>query len=173
MAASPKLTGASVYIYSFLDMRPVEFGQAMLDQLDLQLQTALSASNATSKVLRFRDSQPGASFAPRSEFPTYGITQSTDKIPIGETIASNFAAERAFRARYRLIVYPNYLFVSGPWRVYTIHWMLFDCATNNIVWSHNYNGRSLIWLTVSESGATQARPVVKDLVAGLKADGLL
>ena len=171
--AAPKLTGAPLYIYSFLDVREEEFSSELLAEVDKQLQAALTAQNVPSKLLRFRDSTVADSFAQLTAVPTRGRSQSTELIPVGQTIQSNLDAERSFGARYRLLAFPSNFEVSGGWRFFQIRWRLIDCATNRTLWNYTYKGRNMIWLVNGERAESRAKPIVDTLIAQLQSQGFL
>ncbi|HEY1426332.1 MAG TPA: hypothetical protein VGF50_06635, partial [Caulobacteraceae bacterium] len=168
-----KLASQSVYIYSFLDVREDEFSHQVLDQIDKQLQGALAAADVKTQVLRFLDSQAATGFAQVDATPTYGRTHTSDMIPVGQTIASNLPAERAFGARFRLLVFPSKMSVAGDWRFYQIRWYLVDCATNRTVWTFTYAGKNFIWLYNGERAESRAKPIVDALVDHLRTGGWL
>ncbi|HEY3814015.1 MAG TPA: hypothetical protein VGL66_12390 [Caulobacteraceae bacterium] len=174
-AAAPHagLSGSFVYIYTFLDVREVEFGPRLLDQLDSQLMADLEKGGARAKVLRFKASQPAQAYAFKTQFPVRGSVYSTDPISVDETIQSNLADEAAVGARYRLVEFPVSVSVRGPHEYYAIRYTLIDCATGKTVWQVVNHGKHLIWVKVDEDAEGRARKMTEEVLEQLKTAGYL
>ncbi len=54
-----RLSGSSLYVYSFLDVREDGFTPKVLDQFDADLTARLSALNISSHIFRFNQSTGG------------------------------------------------------------------------------------------------------------------
>ncbi len=162
--AGASLRGKKVFIYSFLDLRDAEFGPTMLAEIDAQLTAALGKSGAAARVLRFKDSDVGRSFAATSG----GMT-----VPIGQTILSNGTEERGFGTDYRLVIFPSKMTLSGAWKYYDIRWEVFDAASGRRVWLGTSQGRHLTMWKNDEDPAARAKTIVDGAVAELGKSGLL
>ena len=171
--AATKLQGAFVYVYSFLDVRDQQFGPRMLDQLDQQLTADLSAEGVSSKVLRFKDSTVGETFAQSGQQPGAWGYSGSDLIPVNQTIASNAADERATGARFRLIVFPANFSTQGAWQFYDVRWILIDAATGVRVWQNVYKTSHLTWWRNDEDSVNRAKGMLAKVMADLKGTGLL
>ncbi|MET0332908.1 MAG: hypothetical protein ABW190_01450 [Rhizobacter sp.] len=158
------IKNTKVYAYNFLDIRDAELGATMLDEVEKQFSQGLAASGVTLKVLKFKDSEVGKSFA---------SVRGGMSIPIRRTVESNLEAERALPADYRLIIFPSNMLLQGAWRHYTIRWDLMDVKTSKVVWSSTSEGKHMVVVRSDETPAEKAKVIVDSAIAEMKANGLL
>ena len=172
-SAHGSLSGSTIYIYSFLDVRDQEFSVPLLEEIDRQLSVALKSADVDSKLLRFKDSTVGFGFTQSKNIPIYGRYSSSELIPVEQTLASNQDDERSVGAKYRLIEFPANFEVSGAWRFYSIRWILIDCANGKSVLDYIYKGRNMIWLINGERAGSRAKSIVDGVVSAMRAKGYL
>lgn len=158
------IRGSKVYAYSFLDLRDAELGADMLSQIDAQLTQSLASANVAMKVLRFKDSEPGRSFA---------TTSGGMSVPVRQTIDSNLSEEKAQGTDYRLVVFPSKITLSGAWKFYDIRWDLIDVRTGRAVWSSASQGKHLTMWKNDEDPEARAKVIVDGVVAEFKKSGLI
>ena len=158
------LKNTKLYIYSFLDARTGELGPNLLNEFDRQLTQQLAKSGITSKVLRFRDSEPGKQ---------YSFTSAGMQIPVRETIQQNLANERDMGNDYRLIIFPSLLSVQGAWRHYDVRWDLLDARTGKAVWSTQSRGKHMNAWKADEDPETRAKTIVDGIVGEMQKSNLL
>lgn len=158
------IRGAKVYAYSFLDLRDAELGSSMLAQVDAQLTQSLADANVSVKVLRFKDSEPGRSFA---------TTSGGMSVPVRQTVESNLPEEKAQGTDYRLIVFPSKITISGAWKFYDIRWDLIDAKTGRAVWSSASQGKHLTMWNNDEDPEKRAKVIVDGVVSEFKKSGLI
>ena len=177
--APSSLRGAFVYVYSFLDVRAAQFGARMLDQLDQQLVSSLAVEGVQAKVLRFKDSAVGENFS-QTTGPTVGLYGyyrggygGSDMIPVRQTIAANFADERAAGARFRLIEFPANFTNQGAWQYYDVRWELDDARTGVRLWTRTYSNTHLTWWRADEDSVHRARAMLDKVFDDLRASGYL
>lgn len=172
-AAAPRLQGKFIYIYSFLDVRESDFGPRFLDQIDAQLIADLKKGGAHAKVLRFKNSQTGQYYAFGRNVPMRGSMQTSDQVPVNETVRSNLSDEALAGANYRLIIFPSNFEQMGAGQVYQIRFVLIDCATNKTVWQTFYVGKHLTWWKNDEGAQGRAKKLTDEIVAKMTAAGYL
>jgi hypothetical protein len=158
------LKNPKIFIYSFLDIRDAEFGPNMLKEFDTQLVNTLKQADATAKVLRFKDSEPGKYFA---------ITSGGVQVPIRETIERNLENERSMGAEYRLIIFPSKITLSGAWRIYDVKWDLFSVKTGTIVWSTTSQGKHMNAWKNDEEPTARAKTIVDGIIGEMIGSKLL
>ncbi|HZY17520.1 MAG TPA: hypothetical protein VFE82_03515 [Ramlibacter sp.] len=149
------LKNARLQVYSFLDIRDVEFGPQMLNEVDRQLAAALSAESVQVRTLRFKESEPGKYFS---------STNAGVRVPVGETISSNRVEEREFPADLRLIVFPSKMTLSGAWKFYDVRWELQDVNTGRIVWTTTSHGKHLNAWKNDENPEERAKTIVDGIM---------
>jgi hypothetical protein len=162
--AGLSLRNTKVYAYSFLDLRDPEFGPSMLDELDRQLTAAFEASAVTLKVLRFRDSEIGRSYA---------LTNGGMAVPIRQTIESNAYREKALGNDYRIVIFPRRIAPAGAWKNYEIRWDLIDVRTDRVVWSSISEGRHLTLWKADEEPHERAKVIVDSVIKEMKKGELI
>lgn len=158
------LKNTKLYIYSFLDVRTGELGPNLLNEFDRQLAQQLAKSGITTKVLRFKDSEPGKQ---------YSFTSTGMQIPVRETIVQNAANEREMGADYRLIIFPSHLTVAGAWRHYDVRWDLLNARTGKVVWSTQSKGKHMNAWKQDEDPETRAKTIVDGIVGEMQKSNLL
>lgn len=160
----PSIRSSKVYAYSFLDLRDSELGSTMLSQIDSQLTQSLASASVSLKVLRFKDSDIGRSYA---------TTNSGMSVPVRQTIESNISEEKAYGAEYRLVIFPSKITLSGAWKFYDIRWDLIDVKTGNRVWSSSSQGKHLTMWKNDEDPEGRAKVIVDGVIAEFKKSGLI
>jgi hypothetical protein len=158
------IKGSRVYVYSFLDIRAKDIGQSLVNEVDAQLVSGLAESGVTSKALQFKHSEVGQS---------YSLTGGGMTVPIGPTIKANLAEERAFDAKYRLVIFPSVMRLQGAWKFYDVRWDLFDTQTNTLVWSGNSHGKHLSLYSNNENPKERAKTIVDSALAAFANSKLL
>ncbi len=164
VAAGSTLANARLQVYSFLDLRDVEFGPNMLGEVDRQLADALAQSSVAVQILRFKNSEPGKYFS---------STNSGVRVPVRETIESNSAAERSFAATHRLIIFPSKMTLSGAWKFYDVRWELLEAGTGKLLWTTTSQGKHLNAWKNDEDPQARAKTIVDGVIAELRSSKLL
>ncbi|MEP6875213.1 MAG: hypothetical protein ABI887_12685 [Burkholderiales bacterium] len=158
------LRNTSVYVYSFLDIRDVEFGPQMLGAFDRQFIKALAGSQVKASVLHFKDSDPGK---------YYSATNASMQIPVRETIVSNVPNERQAGADYRLVIFPSKMTLSGAWKFYDVRWDLVNVKNGQTVWTTSSQGKHLNAWKNDEDPEARAKTIVDGIVAEMRKSSLL
>ena len=158
------LSGARLQIYSFLDLRDVEFGPNMLAEVDRQLATALGAASVSVQNLRFKSSDPGRYFS---------STNAGMRVPVRETIDSNRASELSFAATHRLIIFPSKMTLSGAWKFYDVTWELYETNSGKLVWSTTSHGKHLNAWKNDEDPQVRAKTIVDGVMNEFRTSKLL
>jgi hypothetical protein len=158
------LRDTQIYIYSFLDAREIEFGPNLLTEFDAQFIGELEKSGVKGKILRFKDSDIGR---------YYSMTNTGMQLPVGQVIESNLSNERAFDAKYRLIIFPNRMRLSGAWKFYDVQWDLFDTQTGKRVWSTTSYGKHINMWKNDEDPRARAKTIVDGVLTELRNSRLL
>ena len=164
----PHLAGSSVYIYSFLDAREMEFTRLVLDQINGDLKERLSAASVKTDELEFLKSPTGGGFS-----AGMSVGQSSTTLPLRQVIVDTAAEEAQFGAQYRLIVVPAYFGIAGAWRFYTIRWSLVDSHTGRVVWDYSYTGKHMVMWKNSENAKARSQKILDALFAELHAKSVL
>lgn len=171
-AATMKLPGSFVYVYSFLDVRKDEYTPKVLAQFDADLVARLRALGISSKVFHFTESSRS-----QEEFfankVTDGAQSQSRMIPVGETIDGNVADERAAKARFRLVIFPDNFTLAGAWRFYDIRFMLMDIASGRTILEYAYSGKHMVILKNSENAEARSRKILDGAFAEMRAKGAL
>jgi hypothetical protein len=153
------LRNSRVFVYSFLDVRDVEFGPNMLLEFDRQLVQAFQNSDTTSTFMRFRDSDIGKYFV---------LTNSTVRVPTKEIIERNAERERTLGTEYRLIIFPVKLTRAGAWVHYDVRWELVNAKTGLAVWSTTSQGRHLNAWKNDEEPVARAKTIVDGIITEMR-----
>ncbi|WP_443749579.1 hypothetical protein [Asticcacaulis solisilvae] len=177
-SVKPNLKNATVYIYSYLDLREDHFGSDMLDKVDSKLTNGLKALDVSAKIVRYKSTEVYQQSLADDEYKatnrdvSNGFRES-GAVPVQKVIAEKQVDEIASGAKYRLIVFPKAFTSSGAWRFYTVTWTLYDTATNRKVWSHAYDGRDMIWWRETENAEGRSQKMVDAFIGALTLDGLV
>jgi hypothetical protein len=167
-APTEKLQNSKIYVYSFLDVREEYYSGKVLDQLDADLVGRLGEDMISLRILRFKNSPIGETYS-----AAQGLGQDSTMIPVGPVIEQNQADEKAFDARYRLIIFPANFSSVGAWRYYDIRWLLIDAKTGARLWNHLYSGKHLVMWSDSENAVARSKKILDELIKSLRADGLM
>lgn len=163
-----RLGGSFVYIYSFLDVRLKEFGPRMLAQIDQQLAAGFATRDVRTKLLRFRDSEPGRDPSATGEMGEAGVM-----IPVRETVRSNADDERSVGANYRLIEFPLFAGWAEWGEEYRTRWDLYEVGDSKLIWSRIYQNTHLIMFRADENAENRAKAMVDKVIEDLVVDGYL
>lgn len=158
------LKDSRLYIYSFLDIRDVEFGPTMLAEFDKQFTQELQTAGTSAKVLRFKSSGPGRYFS---------FTNSGVQIPVRDVITQNANDEKAMGAQYRLIIFPSKMTLSGAWKFYDVRWEIVDIRTDKVVWATTSRGKHLNAWRNDEDPGPRAKTIVNGIVEEMRKSKLL
>lgn len=164
-----KIGGASVYVYSFLDVRQDEFTPKVLDNFDAALTSRFNGTTVSSKILRYAQAKQAA-----GQFAARRSLQGSDNqmIPVAETILRNRADEESQKADYRLIIFPSNFVSSGAWRAYEIKFVLVNIANNQTVLDYTYQGRHMVVFKESENADGRTNKILESFFVEMRSKGL-
>src|ERR1700761_1127319 len=162
------MNGSFLYVYSFLEIRQAEYTAKVLDQFYADLAARMGASHITTKIYHYSASTPGEFY---SSLSSQG--RQSGSVPVMQTIAGNLRDERAFGARFRLIVFPSSYTLSGAWRFYQIRFVVMDAVSNARLLNFVYSGKHLVMLKNSENAEARSKKILDQLFAQLDSTGLL
>jgi hypothetical protein len=166
--AAPTVRDQPIYIYSFLDLREIEFTRKVLDALDSGLKDRLHAVNADATILEYRQT-------PQGEFlsDSLSVGQSSTAVPVRAVIAANATQEAATGAKLRMVIFPSRYDVAGAWRFYDIRWLIYAVGSNKPVLDYTYHGKHLVMLKNSENATGRANKLLDAVFDEMKAKGLI
>lgn len=153
-----KLEGEIVYIYNTLDIRTEEFSQEMLVFLNQQIVSRFKEKNVSTNVFNFKESKVGTTY----------MVAGSGTIPIDQFTSQYKSQEVDNNVNFRLLVIPSQMTVSGPWRFFTISWILVDVDTGLVVWKGVSKGEHLVQFTINEMAEKRASQIVDGLFAELE-----
>lgn len=169
------LRGASIYVYSFLDVRKRDFGPRTIDAFDNQLTARLAASAVHVKLLRFENTGAGHRFRPghmyRDTYYGDGL-HGEDMLPVVDVVRENQDDEAQSAAQYRLIVLPTDYYRNEQKKYYTIDWFLVDVKTGQTIWQYQYIGHHAAIISTG-GGADIAGKFVDSVMAAFSEKHLL
>lgn len=166
------LSQANLYVYDFLDVREKVYQPKVLDEIELQLNQWLATK---AKAVTFIRSQQ-TPFVKNRDADSWQADISTehevDRVPVGQSIASNASAEAAVGSDHQLIVFPASFTVSGVWRFYTIRFVLVR-KSDRKMWQYFYEGSHMVMLKEGERSKSRAQKIVEQLAVAMAKDGII
>lgn len=159
----PAITGAQVYVYSFLDIRNSDLGAAMVAAVNQQLVARLAERGVEAQVLTYSEAtgKPVAGWA------------GTVSVPIAQILAEHRDEETSFGADYRLIIMPASMNLYGANQSYQIRWSLVDAASDREMWMTTLRGDRTVWWSQNEDAEARAATFVNGVIAEMTGSGLL
>jgi hypothetical protein len=161
----------TIYIYSFLDMREHELGKNFMREVQHDLDEQLSQHGVHTKQVWFNDT--------RQRFYVFETAQwagtqrrDTKLIPVREVIAEKADDERAFGARYRLVMAPTNLDGTGVGYDTEVQYLLTDVKTGQVVWKATSKMDTVNWIKVDEQPVERAKMFVGGLIQEMMSAGL-
>lgn len=167
-AARGVLTGASIYAYSFLDVREDVYTPKVLDQIKTDLAERFGLIGAKLTSLAFKDTEVARRY---SSAVRPGLNSTY--VPVELVMLRNRGQEREAGAKYRLLIFPSNYTVSGSWRFYEIRWELIEVRSGRRVWGYTYSGKHLVLWRSSENSKARSKKIVDALFAQLVKDRLI
>jgi hypothetical protein len=109
LQSNTEISGSSVVVYSFLDVRKDYFGDQMLTLMNNQLVDQFKQRGVTARVVAYQgkavDTNPNAIFM--------GVNRSMVTVPLKEYIASQRPEEQKNGDKFRLMVFPSMVTTTG------------------------------------------------------------
>jgi hypothetical protein len=164
LTSDTRLSGSRIYIYSFLDIRTQELGPKLVAAIHDQLEKRLVLFGASTKLIEFRRTEIGRSFA---------VTNQAAPVPVKDTLERNRSAELEFDAKYRLMVFPRNVSVTGTGNFFSIDWMIDDISSGKEVWYMSSRGGNMKFLMGDEFPEDRAKEILDGLFQELSRRGLL
>lgn len=153
------LKNSTIHAYSMLDIRESEFGEKMLSSLNANISEKFKSRGIESTVNVFKESKTAQLFS----------ISNSGVLPVEEFVKEKTNEENISNVKYRLIILPSQMTVSGSWRFFKITWILQDAKTSKMVWKGISQGEHLVQFSVNESPDSRAEIISKSLFAQLDA----
>jgi hypothetical protein len=158
----PGISGAQVYIYSFLDLREADLGERMVAEVNERLRADLAERGIQTELVTYRQTQTDRE-------PSRGLTV---MIPVDRIVASQLSQEQALGADFRLMIIPSDMRIYGSNQSYEINWDLVDISTGEVVWTTRLQGGRTIWWSTGEDPEGRARAFVYGVIRQMELSGL-
>jgi len=156
------ISGAQVYIYSFLDVRDGDLGARMVGAVNEQIGAQLAAHGVESALVTYRE----------TDAARYTARSGSVMIPVEDIIASQLPQEEALGADYRLIIVPSEMMIYGANQSYVINWDLIDVRTGSLIWTTSLRGNRTIWWAADEDSTRRAQIFVNGVIEQMASSGL-
>ena len=168
LAGAVELRDASVYAYSFLDIREDFYTPKVLEQLNRDLTQRFSTINAQLAILDYKQTEIG-----QYSTDVIGAGPVSGYVPVELVMLRNHARERLAKAKYRLVIFPSSYTVSGSWRFYDILWVLYDAQSGRRLWSYEYSGKHLVLWKNSENFKSRSKKIIDALFVQLAKEKMI
>ncbi len=163
LGGAPSIVGSQVYIYSFIDLRETDFGDAMVNAVNRQLVERLAERSVVAQVVSYAETTAG-------KFTARG--GGSVMIPVAEIIASRLEEEAAMGADYRLIIVPSQITIYGATQQYDVRWELVNVTSGRVVWMTALRGNRTVWYSHNEDAEGRAATFVNGVIAEMDNSGL-
>lgn len=172
-----KLTGSTLYVYNFLDIRADTYSDKVITEFERQLNEWLATRVKATGLIRSAETP----YMKREKLRkaddwSSSVTGNSvsQRVPVMESIYSNRRAEAEIGADYRLVVFPASFETAGAWRYYSIRWVVMRIGDGKS-WQHVYSGQHMVMLKESERAESRSKKFIAAidkamLDAGLFAD---
>ena len=150
-----QISGSSVVIYSFLDVRNDFFGKTMLQQLHKQLVDKLGQRGVATRLVMYT--------------PT---TADTASIQLKDFLKTQRADEASHADRYRLLIVPWFTTAHEASLDSRVDWTLTDTKTELPVWFASQSIYRTVMFSRDEAPETRASEVIDSVISKMAAGGL-
>ncbi|WP_126777489.1 hypothetical protein [Aliidiomarina sanyensis] len=153
-----KLTGTNIVAYNMLDIRAGELSHQMLGSLNRQLISEFEKRNVDAVVREFRRSDAGTAY----------VVSGSGRIPLREFVTQYAQNEQDTSVKYRLLIIPSHMTISGAWRFFDVTWILEEVSSDSTVWRGVSQGEHLVSWNIDEMYEARASQIVESLFAELE-----
>jgi hypothetical protein len=163
-----EVAGASVVVYSFLDVRKDFFGEQMLAMMHSQLEDQLKTRGVNARVVVYKHT------ARETDFTSLlmGMNRNVVSVPIKTYMLSQRPEEEKRGDKYRLMVFPSMVTTTGANIDSQINWTLIDTKTDKPVWTTSQNTSRTIWWNNDEAPETRSKQFVDGVLTQMASSGL-
>lgn len=168
LQAGTEIQGSSLVIYSFLDVRKAQFGEQMLAMMTNQLVDQLKQRGVNARVVVYK--HPETTLNPDTLF--LGVNRSMVKVPIQEYLATQRPQELKSGDKYRLMIFPSMVTLTGAAVDSEITWMLSDITADKPVWTTKQSMSRTIWWNTEEAPESRSKQFVNGIVGEMTKSGL-
>lgn len=168
LKSGTEISGSSVVVYSFLNVRKAQFGEEMLAKMNANLVEAFRSRGVTARVVAYQHAaetvNPNAIFM--------GVNRSMVTVPIKDYLATQRPDEEKNGEKYRLMVFPSMITTGGAGIDSEVTWALSDIATDKPVWVTKQKTSRTVWWSSDEAPELRSKQFVDGVVAEMTKSGL-
>ncbi|MEQ1864599.1 MAG: hypothetical protein ABL996_08080 [Micropepsaceae bacterium] len=162
-----EVSGSSVVVYSFLDVRKGVFGEKMLAMMNDQLVEQFKQRGVNARVVVYQYAEAEAN--PSALF--LGVNRSMVAVPIKEYLKSQRPEEQKHGDKFRLMVFPAMVTV-GAGIDSQITWTLADTSADKPVWTTKQETSRTIWWSNEEAPELRSKQFVDGVMKEMTKSGL-
>jgi hypothetical protein len=163
-----EISGASVVVYTFLDVRKSMFGDEMLAMMNNQLIEQFKQRGVNARIVVYKHAEAEAN--PSALY--LGVNRSMVTVPIKPYLATQRPDEEKNGEKYRLMVFPSMVTTTGANIDSQITWTLNDIATDKPVWTTKQSTQRTIWWNSDEAPELRSKQFVEGIMAEMTKSGL-
>jgi hypothetical protein len=166
--AGTEISGSTVVVYSFLDVRKDYFGDQMLTMMNNQLVEQFKQRGVTARVVAYQnkpvDTNPNAIFM--------GVNRSMVTVPLKEYLQSQRPEEVKNGDKFRLMVFPSMVTTTGANIDSELTWSLTDASADKPVWVTKQKTARTIWWNNDEAPESRSKQFVDGIMGEMAKSGL-
>lgn len=165
--AGTEISGSSVVVYSFLDVRKGMFGEEMLALTNDQLVREFKERGVNARVVVY---QHTAAENPNTLY--MGVNRSIVSVPIKEYLQSQRPDEEKNGDKFRLMVFPSMVTTGGAGIDSEITWSLSDAKADKAIWSTKQKTSRTVWWNTEEAPESRSKEFVAGIMSEMAKSGL-
>lgn len=162
------ISGSSVVVYSFLDVRRDYFGEQMLAMTNNQLVEQFKQRGVTARLVAYQgkalDANPNAIFM--------GVNRSMVTVPLKDYLQSQRPDEQKNGDKFRLMVFPSMVTTTGANIDSELTWSLADVGSEKPVWVTKQKTARTIWWNNDEAPESRSKQFVDGIMGEMTKSGL-
>jgi hypothetical protein len=168
LQSGTEISGSSLVVYSFLDVRKSLFGEQMLAMLNAELVEQFQQRGVTARVVVYR--QTNAESNPNAIF--MGVNRSMVAVPVKEYLKTQRGDEEQHGDKFRLMVFPSMVTTGGAAIDSEISWALSDVNADKPLWATSQKTSRTVWWNSDEAPETRSKQFVDGVIAEMTKSGL-
>lgn len=168
LQSGTEISGSSVVVYSFLDVRKGMFGDQMLTMMNNQLVEQFKQRGVNARVVVYQQTEAEAT--PNALY--LGVNRSMVTVPIKQYLTTQRPDEVKNGDKYRLMVFPSMVTTTGANIDSEINWTLAETAADKPVWMTKQSTSRTIWWNSEEAPETRSKQFVDGIMSEMTKSGL-
>lgn len=168
LQSNTEISGSSVVVYSFLDVRKDYFGDQMLAMMNSQLVDQFKQRGVTARIVPYK--AKGVETNPNALY--MGVNRSMVSVPLKEYLQEQRPEEMKNGDKFRLMVFPSMVTTTGANIDSELTWSLTDVSADKPVWATKQKTARTIWWNNEEAPETRSKQFVDGIMSEMTKSGL-